>query len=85
LLIVRTDDFIPIRFAGARGERPLLLIHGRSDPLAPVSQARDLADAAGGSCRTRLVPGVVHVQAYQSDPESDVRLVGAFCEDHLSP
>src|SRR5262249_40932303 len=36
---VRTDDLVPIRSARAWGERPVLLIHGESDPLVPTGQA----------------------------------------------
>jgi uncharacterized protein len=82
---VRTDDLIPIRSARAGGERPLLLIHGESDTLVPVSQARELASAVGASCLTMTLPGVDHVQAYNSDPEAYIRLVGSFFRDHLSP
>jgi pimeloyl-ACP methyl ester carboxylesterase len=82
---VRTDDLVPIRFARAWGGRPLLLIHGESDTIVPVSQAYELARAIGGSCLTRTVPGVDHVQAYDSNPEGYVRIVSAFFDDHLSP
>jgi uncharacterized protein len=82
---VRTDDLVPIRSARAWGERPLLLIHGESDTLVPVSQAHALAEAAGTSCLTVTLPGVDHVQAYESDPEGYVSTVGAFFTDHLSP
>jgi uncharacterized protein len=82
---VRTDDLVPIRFARAWGERPLLLIHGESDTIVPVSQAYELAHAVGGSCLTVTLPGVDHVQAYQSDPEGYVSTVGTFFDSHLSP
>jgi alpha-beta hydrolase superfamily lysophospholipase len=82
---VRTDDLVPIRFARAWGPRPLLLIHGESDSIVPVSQARELATAAGSSCLTMMIPGVDHVQAYASDPRGYVELVGGFFNNHLSP
>jgi uncharacterized protein len=82
---VRTDDLVPSRFALAWGERPLLLIHGESDTLVPVSQAREIASAVGGSCTTMTLPGVDHVQAYNSDPRAYIRLVGSFFHDHLTP
>jgi uncharacterized protein len=82
---VRTDDLVPIRSARAWGERPLLLIHGESDTIVPVSQAHALAEAAGSSCLTMTLPGVDHVQAYDSDPEGYVTTVGTFFNDHLSP
>ena len=82
---VRTDDLIPTRFARAWGERPLLLIHGESDTIVPLSQAQELASAAGSTCLTRTLPGVEHVKAYDSDPEGYVQVVGAFFSDHLRP
>ena len=36
---------------------PLLLIHGESDSIVPVSQAYQLAEAAGASCLTMTLPG----------------------------
>ncbi len=82
---VRTDDLVPIRFARDWGQRPLLLIHGESDSIVPVSQARELATAAGSMCLTMTLPGVDHVQAYQSDPRGYVALVGGFFSAHLTP
>jgi uncharacterized protein len=82
---VRTDDLVPIKSARAWGERPLLLIHGESDTLVPVSQARELANAVGASCLTMTLPGVDHVQAYNYDPQAYVHLVGSFFHDHLRP
>jgi alpha-beta hydrolase superfamily lysophospholipase len=82
---VRTDDLIPIRFARFWGERPLLLIHGESDTIVPVSQAHELAQTLGSSCLTLTLPGVDHVQAYETNPEGYVSTVGDFFVDHLSP
>jgi uncharacterized protein len=82
---VRTDDLIPIRFARSWGERPVLLIHGESDTIVPVGQARELARTLGASCLTLTLPGVEHVQAYQSDPDGYVQTVGSFFNSHLSP
>jgi alpha-beta hydrolase superfamily lysophospholipase len=82
---VRTDDLVPIRFARFWGERPLLLIHGESDTIVPVSQAHELARTLGSSCLTLTLPGVDHVRAYDTDPERYVSTVGAFFVSHLSP
>ena len=82
---VRTDDLVPIRSARAWGERPLLLIHGESDTLVPVSQAHALAEAAGSSCLTMTLPGVDHVQGLRQRSRGYVTTVGAFFNDHLSP
>ena len=51
----------------------------------PVRQAYELARAAGASCLTLTLPGVEHVQAYDSDPEGYVSVIEWFFEDHLSP
>jgi hypothetical protein len=32
-----------------------------------------------------MLPGVDHVQAYQTDPQSYVTLIEDFFQDHLSP
>lgn len=82
---VRTDDLIPIRVAPAWGERPVLLIHGESDTIVPVGQARELARTLGASCLMLTLPGVDHVQAYGTDPEGYTRTVGSFFASHLSP
>jgi pimeloyl-ACP methyl ester carboxylesterase len=82
---VRTDDLIPIRFASSWGERPVLLIHGESDTTVPVGQARELARTLGASCLMLTLPGVEHVQAYDSDPEGYIRTVSSFFASHLSP
>jgi alpha-beta hydrolase superfamily lysophospholipase len=82
---VRTDDLVPIRAARSWGNRPLLLIHGESDTIVPVRQAYQIAQAAGASCLTLTLPGVEHVQAYESDPPSYVSVIESFFGDHLSP
>jgi uncharacterized protein len=82
---VRTDDLIPIRLARWWGDRPVLLIHGEADSTVPVSQARELARNLGASCQTLTLPGVEHVEAYQTDPRSYVQLVGSFFDAHLGP
>jgi len=80
---VRTEDLVPIKAAQAWGDRPLLLIHGESDSIVPVRQAHELAEAAGASCLTMTLPGVEHVQAYESDPRGYVSVIEAFFHDHL--
>jgi pimeloyl-ACP methyl ester carboxylesterase len=82
---VRTDDLIPIRLARGWDERPVLLIHGESDTTVPVGQARELARTLGASCLMLTLPGVEHVQAYQTDPEGYIRTVSSFFASHLSP
>ncbi|MFO0891745.1 MAG: alpha/beta fold hydrolase [Isosphaeraceae bacterium] len=82
---VRTDDLVPVRAARSWGDRPLLLIHGESDTIVPVTQAYQIAQAAGASCTTLTLPGVDHVKAYEADPQGYVSLIESFFRDHLSP
>lgn len=82
---VRTDDLVPIRAARSWGNRPMLLIHGESDSIVPVSQAFQLASAAGATCLTKTLPGIEHVGAYEADPQGYVGLIESFFQDHLSP
>ena len=82
---VRTDDLVPTRFARAWGERPLLLIHGESDTIVPVSQAR-----AGRSRRQLLLDQDLAWrrprQGLRAATRRDTsRTVGTFFNDHLSP
>lgn len=80
---VRTRDLVPIRSARKWSGRPLLLIHGEADSIVPVRQARLLARSAGANCRTVVLPGVEHVQAYRDDPEGYVDAVDEFFRTHL--
>jgi pimeloyl-ACP methyl ester carboxylesterase len=82
---VRTEDLIPTKAARSWGDRPLLLIHGESDSVVPVTQAYELAQAAGASCLTVTLPGVEHVQAYDADPQGYVSVIEGFFHNHLSP
>lgn len=82
---VRTDNLVPIRSARRWGSRPLLLIHGEADSIVPISQARQLARAAGPTCQAVTLPGVEHVQAYDRDPKRYVAAVETFFERHLAP
>ncbi len=82
---VRTDDLIPIRFVRLWGRRPLLLIHGAADTVVPVHQARQLAAAAGPSCRAVILPGVEHIQAYARSPRRYIATVNSFFQQHLAP
>jgi uncharacterized protein len=82
---VRTDDLVPIKFARRWGRRPLLMFHGEADTIVPVVQARQLAEAAGPSCRAIILPHVEHVQAYFSNPGRYVATVHAFFEKNLTP
>ncbi len=43
------------------GRRPLLIVHGTADAAVPVSNARRIAEAAGGSATVLLAPQATHV------------------------
>lgn len=53
----------PRRSIAAIRDRPILLIHGLADELIPVSEARDLAHAAGAGAELWLIPGTGHLGA----------------------
>lgn len=82
---VRTDDLVPLRSARQWGARPMLLIHGEADSIVPVRQARQIARAAGRSCRAITLPGVEHVGAYSVDPGGYVAAVDRFFDGNLTP
>jgi fermentation-respiration switch protein FrsA (DUF1100 family) len=54
--------------------RPVLLVHGDADDVVPVSEARALADAAGGEVELRLVSGGGH--SLRHDPRATAVLEG---------
>jgi uncharacterized protein len=82
---IRTGDLIPIKAARLWGRRPLLLIHGEADSIAPVDQEIRLARAAGTSCQAVTLPGIEHVQAYEVNPRNCVAVVDSFFRRNLSP
>ncbi len=51
----------------ARGV-PLLVLHGDSDTLVPISHGHRLAAAYGPTAETLFVPGAEHVVSYATDP-----------------
>jgi pimeloyl-ACP methyl ester carboxylesterase len=54
--------------------RPVLLVHGDADDLVPVSDARALADAAGGEVELRILAGAGH--GLRHDPRATAVLEG---------
>ena len=81
---VRTDNLIPLRSALQWGKRPMLLIHGESDSIVPVAQARQIARAIGPSCQAVILPGVEHVGAYNRAPGRYIAAVDGFFDRNLS-
>jgi putative redox protein len=86
--VVRTQGFPPDVDAWARDfkeiqpltavakvpPRPLLLMHGAQDTTVPVSDARALADAAGGQADLRVIAGAGH--RLRHDPRAVAALMG---------
>ncbi|MFP3914312.1 MAG: alpha/beta hydrolase family protein [Actinomycetota bacterium] len=65
----------PLLRAGDRPEVPVLLLHGQSDPLVPVSFTQDYAEAlreAGHDTTVELVPGADHTDIYSASVSGDV-------------
>jgi uncharacterized protein len=54
--------------------RPLLIVHGMEDDEVPMSDARVLADAAGGQAELRVIGGAGH--RLRADPRAIALLVG---------
>lgn len=54
--------------------RPVLLVHGDADDVANVSDARALADAAGGEVELRILAGAGH--GLRHDPRATAVLEG---------
>jgi uncharacterized protein len=60
--------------------RPLLIIHGASDDVVAITDARELADAADASAELRVIGGAGHMLLY--DPRAVALLLGWF-DRHL--
>jgi len=63
--------------------RPLLIIHGADDERVPVSDARELAAAAGGRADLRIIPGAGH--RLRHDPRVIALLLGWLDSQRWSP
>jgi fermentation-respiration switch protein FrsA (DUF1100 family) len=57
---------------------PVLLIHGEDDTTVPVAEGRRLADLAGPSARSWIVPGAEHSGAHAVAAEDYERRVTDF-------
>jgi len=64
----------PLQAAASLGWRPLLLVHGADDDDVPVSDARQLAEAAGTRAELHVLPGAGH--RLRADPRAMALLVG---------
>ena len=73
----------PIEAVSAVSPRPLLLIHGRTDSLIPVSHAHHLFAAAREPKELWIVEGQDHCGAYFADRAGYVERVAVFFDRYL--
>lgn len=71
----------PLRLAGKVPPRPFLVVHGNDDTVVPVTNARELADAADGEAELRLLPGASH--RLRHDPRGVAVLIGWLVRQKL--
>jgi pimeloyl-ACP methyl ester carboxylesterase len=78
-------DNIPARAVARLGSRPVLLIHGTSDELIPVSHAYMLQKAGANDPNLQLwiVPNACHTCAFHQNPEEYLRRVIPFFDQNL--
>jgi fermentation-respiration switch protein FrsA (DUF1100 family) len=60
--------------------RPLLIVHGANDDVVPITDARELADAARPTAELRILVGAGHMLLH--DPRAIALLLGWF-DRHL--
>jgi dipeptidyl aminopeptidase/acylaminoacyl peptidase len=65
----RTDTLAAV---AAIGPRPLLVVHGTADGWVPVTQARELRERAGSSCRYVEVEGADHAFSWHRAELADL-------------
>jgi putative redox protein len=70
----------PAHLAAKIPPRPLLIVHGANDEVVPITDARELADAASGSAELRVLAGAGHRLLH--DPRAIALLLGWF-DRHL--
>lgn len=70
----------PAQLVGNIPPRPLLIVHGASDDVVPMTDARELADIAYASAELRVLAGAGHRVLH--DPRSVALLLGWF-DRHL--
>jgi fermentation-respiration switch protein FrsA (DUF1100 family) len=72
----------PVNEIGRIAPRPILLIHGVSDPFIPVNQAYELKTAAPSS-EYWETPAAKHPESYNTNPEAYIRKVSSFFRQRL--
>jgi len=73
-------DLRPVLLAAKVPPRPLLIVHGANDEVVPLTDARELAEAANASAELRVLVGAGHRLLY--DPRAIALLIGWF-DRHL--
>jgi uncharacterized protein len=74
----------PKRAIGMAGDRPILLIHADSDPLIPVSEARELQQAAHSpNVQLWVTDASGHVASFADNREEYLRRVTDFFDKNL--
>jgi putative redox protein len=76
----RSAQLRPTRLVGQIPPRPLLIVHGTNDEVVPLTDARELADAANESAELRILAGASHLLMH--DPRAIALLLGWF-DRHL--
>lgn len=71
----------PLNLIAKIPPRPVLLVHGSSDEVVPVLDARALADAAQGQVELRVLVGAAH--PLRHDPRAVAILIGWLDRQHL--
>jgi fermentation-respiration switch protein FrsA (DUF1100 family) len=75
---ITADQVRPVDRIGLLSPRPVFLIQGEADSIAPPDSARRLYDAAGEPRTLWTEPGVEHVEMYKAFPQEYERRVIAF-------
>jgi len=71
-------EIVPLRAASALGHRPLMLLHGDSDPIVPLQNAYDLFGAAGEPRFIHVIPGGDHEPDHAHTVETHARVLEFF-------
>lgn len=73
-------DSRPTQLVASIPPRPLLIVHGANDDVVPLTDARELAEAADSTAELRVVGGAGHMLFH--DPRAIALLLGWF-DRHL--
>lgn len=79
----RVRDVRPVDAAARLGDRPVLLIHGRLDAVAPFEHAEQLNAALSGPHELWALDGVYHAMARFAQADAYLERVSSFFRRHL--